>query len=164
MTASTSPVLPDFPFSPLRHLARSHTVEDNGYDHERDACEERCRVAFGHGEVVDADPDDQSQADAHGKRHGHTRQSDSCREQDIRGIEYDAADRRRSAPSSIRSGEDRPETAALLPQLPIVSPSNNEQEDSDDVIPIEEFIAPAFRRQFLRISQRAPAEHGNDAE
>src|SRR6266849_7301475 len=40
----------------------------------------------------------------------------------------------------------------------------SEEQDADGVVPIEEFEAPVFAREFLGVGPGAPAEHGDDAE
>ena len=72
--------------------ARCQSVDDDGHHDERYSGEEQGGIALGLSEIVDDDSEHQGQAYAYREGYAHAGQRDGGREQDVGGIEDDAAD------------------------------------------------------------------------
>ncbi len=84
-----------------------NTVEYDSDNHQQHTTEQQYRVSFCRTDIIDQHTQDKSQTDTNRESHRHTGYSDSCRQQNIAGIEYDTAQKKRYRYYSNRPEPDR---------------------------------------------------------
>ncbi len=152
------PLLADAATGGLGVLAGGYAVADDGAEHKGNAKGEQGGIAVGGKDVVEKYTKHQGDAQADRPCYGEARDTDGCREQDISRIENDTAQYGTAGTCSIelaKVGEEG--TSALAIAAKGKTDYKREEQDAHDVVPVEEFIAPALAGQFLCVAPAAPA-------
>jgi len=148
-----------------RLAGRGHSVEHNGNDDERNAEKKNHGITFRSPHIIDNHPQHQSQPHAQRKSYGQTGQRYRSGQQNIRSIENHAAQQHTADAAPVCLSEIGDETAAFAAEASErESGQDAEQQHADHIVPIEKFVTPAFRSQFLRVSPRTPTEHRHETK
>ena len=150
----------------LLQAARGHAVHDDGHYHdEATPDEEQAGVALGLPDVVENHAEHQCDAHSDGEGDRHACQRHAGGEQDVGGIEDDASDEgteHRRARHLLQVGDEAAAFLARAAQRE--ADEQGEEQDADDVVPVEQFIAPTLGGKLLCVAPRAPANHRDHTE
>ena len=154
----------EFAFFGLGFLV-GESVHDDRCGDEQYPEENEGRVAFGRAEIIYHYAQYQCEPYTHGKSYRHAAEGDGCRKQDVRCVEYHAAHECREEVACVCLCKVCEETAPLRPETAQrEGRQHGEEQQADDIVPVEEFIAPRAGRQFLGVAPGAPAQHGDEAK
>ena len=149
----------------FQHFPVRHAVEHDRHDDQHDAEEDKQRLAFRLAEVVDQHAQHERQSDTYRKGYRQSADRDGGRQQDVGGVEHDAAQKGAAEAVPVGLSQIGQKAASLASDAAErEGRQNREQQYADHVVPVEILVPPRFRGQFLHIAPRAPAKHRHDAE
>ena len=151
-------------------LAGSYSVENDCDNHKRNSeCEKRHIALEGslshlHAKVVEHS-EHQGEAASQREGHGHTGDGGGSAEKDVGSIEYEASEHYPSYIGNISLCDILEETASLRAEAAECErKKQGEDNHSEHIVPVEEFVSPTLGCGLLGISPGAPAEHNDEAE
>ena len=146
-------------------LEREGVAED-GDDDQREAAPEEQRIALAVLQVVEERAADERQPHADRERDGHPGDGDRRREEDVRQVEENTGRERIQpglAEARLQVRQESP-FGVRAARAHRQAHAEGEEEDADDVVPVEELVAPGLAGELLGVAPGAPAEHGHDTE
>ena len=145
----------------FQHFPVRHAVEHDRHDDEED----KQRLAFRLAEVVDQHAQHERQSDTYRKGYRQPADRDGGRQQDVGGVEHDAAQKGAAEAVPVGLSQIGQKAASLASDAAErEGRQNREQQYADHVVPVEKLVTPGLAGEFLGVSPRAPAEHRDEAE